>query len=340
MRGNTDRYLADAAARNVRTRSRTRADRVDAARARRTMGLVAARAAVRAARRRRRQPAADRARQSRRPTTSTSGPTPTKRRSSGWSATKRATAIAFGHLHLPYVRMWRGKLLVNVASAGLAQGRRPARLLRDLHRARGRLGGEAPPRRLRREEGCNPTDRLRDSGECRTHRHASPPPVQTIKEPRFPNASTAPADRGRRPRQAVRRASPPSTASRCASKSGEFFGFLGPNGAGKTTTINAIVGLARTSAGTIRIFGYDNERAVAAGAGARRPLAAGVQLRPLSLDPRRADLRRRLLRAARKGRRRTRRHAARALRPDVGTRTSSTRRSRAARSAGSRWRAR
>jgi putative phosphoesterase len=30
-----------------------------------------------------------------------------------------ATAVAFGHLHLPYVRMWRGKLLVNVASAGL-----------------------------------------------------------------------------------------------------------------------------------------------------------------------------------------------------------------------------
>lgn len=32
---------------------------------------------------------------------------------------ERAAAIAFGHLHLPYVRMWRGKLLVNVASAGL-----------------------------------------------------------------------------------------------------------------------------------------------------------------------------------------------------------------------------
>ncbi|HVR45147.1 MAG TPA: metallophosphoesterase family protein [Candidatus Binatia bacterium] len=32
---------------------------------------------------------------------------------------ERATTIAFGHLHLPYVRMWRGKLLVNVASAGL-----------------------------------------------------------------------------------------------------------------------------------------------------------------------------------------------------------------------------
>ncbi len=30
-----------------------------------------------------------------------------------------AGTIAFGHLHLPYVRTWRGKLLVNVASVGL-----------------------------------------------------------------------------------------------------------------------------------------------------------------------------------------------------------------------------
>jgi putative phosphoesterase len=30
-----------------------------------------------------------------------------------------ATAIAFGHLHIPYVRIWRGRMLVNVASAGL-----------------------------------------------------------------------------------------------------------------------------------------------------------------------------------------------------------------------------
>jgi putative phosphoesterase len=30
-----------------------------------------------------------------------------------------APTIAFGHLHLPYVRTWRGKLLVNVSSAGL-----------------------------------------------------------------------------------------------------------------------------------------------------------------------------------------------------------------------------
>lgn len=32
---------------------------------------------------------------------------------------EKAAVIAFGHLHLPYARMWRGKLLVNVASAGL-----------------------------------------------------------------------------------------------------------------------------------------------------------------------------------------------------------------------------
>ncbi|MDP9017020.1 MAG: ABC transporter ATP-binding protein [Candidatus Eremiobacteraeota bacterium] len=38
---------------------------------------------------------------------------------------------------------------------------------------------------------------------------------------------------------------------------GDFFGFLGPNGAGKTTTINAVVGLARLNAGSIRIFGHD-----------------------------------------------------------------------------------
>ncbi len=41
---------------------------------------------------------------------------------------------------------------------------------------------------------------------------------------------------------------------------GGFFGFLGRNGAGKTTTINAIVGLARKSSGSIAIFGFDNER--------------------------------------------------------------------------------
>jgi len=38
---------------------------------------------------------------------------------------------------------------------------------------------------------------------------------------------------------------------------GDFFGFLGPNGAGKTTSINAIVGLARLNAGTIKIHGFD-----------------------------------------------------------------------------------
>ncbi len=41
---------------------------------------------------------------------------------------------------------------------------------------------------------------------------------------------------------------------------GEFFGLLGPNGAGKTTTINAIVGLAKITSGSIALFGHDVER--------------------------------------------------------------------------------
>ena len=43
-------------------------------------------------------------------------------------------------------------------------------------------------------------------------------------------------------------------------EAGDFFGFLGPNGAGKTTTINAIVGLASISRGSIEVFGHDNVR--------------------------------------------------------------------------------
>jgi ABC-2 type transport system ATP-binding protein len=38
---------------------------------------------------------------------------------------------------------------------------------------------------------------------------------------------------------------------------GDFFGLLGPNGAGKTTTINAIVGLAKITSGSISLFGHD-----------------------------------------------------------------------------------
>src|SRR5690349_4944855 len=38
---------------------------------------------------------------------------------------------------------------------------------------------------------------------------------------------------------------------------GEFFGLLGPNGAGKTTLISIIAGLARPSAGTVRVMGAD-----------------------------------------------------------------------------------
>jgi len=41
---------------------------------------------------------------------------------------------------------------------------------------------------------------------------------------------------------------------------GDIYGFLGPNGAGKTTTIRMLLGLARPTAGTVRIFGKDMKR--------------------------------------------------------------------------------
>lgn len=40
-------------------------------------------------------------------------------------------------------------------------------------------------------------------------------------------------------------------------KQGEIYGFLGPNGAGKTTTIRMLLGLAKPTYGSIRIFGKD-----------------------------------------------------------------------------------
>jgi len=40
----------------------------------------------------------------------------------------------------------------------------------------------------------------------------------------------------------------------------EIFALLGPNGAGKTTLIHCIAGMARQSAGAIRVFGWDTVR--------------------------------------------------------------------------------
>jgi ABC-2 type transport system ATP-binding protein len=62
-------------------------------------------------------------------------------------------------------------------------------------------------------------------------------------------------------------------------QAGEFFGLLGPNGAGKSTLIHCTTGLARPTAGTIRVFGHD---AVEHYEQAR--LAVGLAPQDLNLD--------------------------------------------------------
>jgi ABC-2 type transport system ATP-binding protein len=43
-------------------------------------------------------------------------------------------------------------------------------------------------------------------------------------------------------------------------EAGEIFALLGPNGAGKSTLIHCVTGIARQSAGTVRVFGRDTLR--------------------------------------------------------------------------------
>ncbi len=61
---------------------------------------------------------------------------------------------------------------------------------------------------------------------------------------------------------------------------GSVFGLLGPNGAGKSTLINILAGLVVKSAGTVRIWGFDQD------VNPRQSRAAiGVMPQELNLDP-------------------------------------------------------
>jgi ABC-2 type transport system ATP-binding protein len=61
---------------------------------------------------------------------------------------------------------------------------------------------------------------------------------------------------------------------------GKIFGLLGPNGAGKSTMINIMAGLVTKSAGTVKIWGFDQDE------NPRQSRAAiGVMPQELNLDP-------------------------------------------------------
>ncbi|WP_118134315.1 ABC transporter ATP-binding protein [Oceanicella sp. SM1341] len=61
---------------------------------------------------------------------------------------------------------------------------------------------------------------------------------------------------------------------------GSVFGLLGPNGAGKSTTINIMAGLVRKSAGSVKIWGFDQD------VNPRQSRAAiGVVPQELNIDP-------------------------------------------------------
>ena len=65
---------------------------------------------------------------------------------------------------------------------------------------------------------------------------------------------------------------------------GSIFGLLGPNGAGKSTLINILAGLVKKSAGSVNIWGFDqdeNPRQSRAAIGVM-PLISRAELTPTS----------------------------------------------------------
>ena len=61
---------------------------------------------------------------------------------------------------------------------------------------------------------------------------------------------------------------------------GAIFGLLGPNGAGKSTLINILAGLVKKSAGSVNIWGFDQD-----GNPRQSRAAIGVMPQELNLDP-------------------------------------------------------
>jgi len=90
--------------------------------------------------------------------------------------------VAFGHLHLPYVRVWRGRTLVNVASAGLPKDGDPRAHYAILTERPG--GWEVQPRRVAFNVE-KVARQLRRSGIPDSKRR-----VETLRRHRYPRLGT------------------------------------------------------------------------------------------------------------------------------------------------------
>ncbi len=89
--------------------------------------------------------------------------------------------VAFGHLHLAYVRVWRGRTLVNVASAGLPKDGDAHAHYAILTQRSG--GWEVTSRRVavRRREGRAPTARERHPRSGQAGEDAAPAPLRAAR---------------------------------------------------------------------------------------------------------------------------------------------------------------
>ena len=237
-------------------------------RARRRVGARAA-SAHRATRLARRAPAVARIRRrcrtdclsatpTRAPTTSTSGPMPydaTLERMFGDVVQRTA---AFGHLHLPFVRAWRGRMLVNVSSAGLPKDGDPLAHYALLTQRPG--GWEVQSRQVAFDVE-KVARQLRRSGIPDLREAAGDAAPPSLSEARRTRRGDPVNGASRRCASTTSSnamvTSPPSTGSRCRSRRASSSACSGPTAPARRRPSTRSSDWRKITRGSISLFGHD-----------------------------------------------------------------------------------